>query len=270
MPICKIMWTARNNLWLAGEFLRYVRKAKNEYGIHSPFVYRLVTECLYDKTRYPDYVRLKAYRKNLLQDQTPLSVTDPGAGSRKFSGSTRPISRMVRTAGSPLKKMKWLYRCARYFEIRNALELGSHLGLGLYPLALAMPEAEITGIEGDPALHRFTSKLMKEKGVENIRLVYGRFDDVLPEILQGQTFDLIHLDGNHTKEATLCYMEKIKPHIHDNTLILVDDIRWSPGMYEAWREIVNDPFFHVSIDLFRMGMVFKRHMQQKEHFIIRF
>jgi hypothetical protein len=40
-------------------------------------------------------------------------------------------------------------------------------------------------------------------------------------------------------------------------------------MYDAWIKIMNDPKYHLSIDLFRMGIISLRPGQEKEHFTLK-
>src|SRR5690606_17020814 len=50
-------------------------------------------------------------------------------------------------------------------------------------------------------------------------------------------FDLLYIDGNHQKEATLSYFEKLLPTVHNDSVMIFDDIHWSRDMEEAWEEI---------------------------------
>jgi hypothetical protein len=56
---------------------------------------------------------------------------------------------------------------------------------------------------------------------------------------------------------------------HDETIFILDDIRWSASMLAAWKDIINDENYHLSLDLFKFGIVIKRHHQQKQHFTVR-
>jgi hypothetical protein len=58
--------------------------------------------------------------------------------------------------------------------------------------------------------------------------------------------------------------------MHNDTLLILDDIRWSKSMLNAWKEVCNSDSFHVSIDLFRMGIITPRSQQTKQHFVFRY
>ncbi|NJW55521.1 class I SAM-dependent methyltransferase, partial [Salinimicrobium sp. CDJ15-91] len=62
---------------------------------------------------------------------------------------------------------------------------------------------------------------------------------------------------------------KLLPTIHNNSVMIFDDIHWSKGMEEAWEEIKAHPEVRVTIDTFQWGLVFFRREQEKEHFVIR-
>ena len=80
-------------------YLNFLWHSKNEHGVHSPFVFDLVTKCFYDKQQYPEYSILKKYRQSLLENKNTIEVTDFGAGSRVFKSNTRAIYQIAKTAG---------------------------------------------------------------------------------------------------------------------------------------------------------------------------
>ena len=96
----------------------------------------------------------------------------------------------------------------------------------------------------------------------------GDFVNVI-EKLQVESYDLIFIDGNHQKEATLNYFEILLSTTKNHSVFIFDDIYWSKGMTEAWESIKQHPKVTVSIDTFFWGMVFFRTEQVKEHFVIR-
>jgi len=254
-------------LFRASEFLRYLWKAKTRYGLHSPFVYALTDKCLYDQRRYPEYSRFKAYRRHLASDRTVLSLQGFGAGSVRGTKNRRSVREMYRAASARWKEMKLYFRLARYFHARRILELGTHLGVSTMAWASGTG-GKVISVEGEPALAGYTRKQLSNFGMENVDIIRAPFETFLEDARE--TFDIIFLDGNHTYEATAAYMRRIKPLMHDDTLLILHDIHWSPSMVRAWNEIIDDEVFHVTLDLFCCGLVWKRPGQYKEHFIIRF
>lgn len=100
----------------------------------------------------------------------------------------------------------------------------------------------------------------------------ARFEDFLSsEEIAGKKFDLIYLDGNHTYEATINYFKTLLSHVHDSSVMIFDDIYWSEGMTKAWEEIKAHPAVTVTIDLFKLGLVFfRKENKEKEDFMLRF
>jgi hypothetical protein len=59
-------------------------------------------------------------------------------------------------------------------------------------------------------------------------------------------------------------------NVHDDTVIIVDDINWSEEMQEAWKQISSHPRVTISIDVFMMGLVFFNKGFSKEKFVVRY
>ncbi|WP_109300533.1 hypothetical protein [Aquimarina sp. AU474] len=75
-------------------FLKFIFKATNQHGVHSPFVYNLITLCFYDKQEKRSYPSIKAIFTN--------------------NNDTPPLS---------LKKAKLLNRLLTYFNYKQVLLL---------------------------------------------------------------------------------------------------------------------------------------------------
>ena len=123
-------------LQIIKSYLNFLWKSKNEHGVHSPFVFDLVTKCFYDKKQYPEYSILNNYRKSLLLNKNTIDVTDFGAGSRVFKSNTRAINQIAKTAGISSKRAELLFRITNYFQPESILEIGTSLGMATSALAL--------------------------------------------------------------------------------------------------------------------------------------
>ncbi len=272
-------------------YLKFIIKAQSEHGIHSPFVFNLITQCFYDNTNYPEYEVLKNYRKTLSQNKNTIEVTDFGAGSRVFKSNIRQISAIAKTAGISAKNAELLFRIVRYFQPETILEIGTSLGLATSALSLGNPEAKITTLEGCPntlsiaknQLQNMSSRAQSRDKTQNLEFINTEFlsylqnnqhlesarcDNRSTKKLKTENWQLIYFDGNHSQKATLEYFELLLPTATNDSVWIFDDIHWSTDMETAWKEIKNHPQVTVTIDTFQWGIVFFRKEQQKQHFII--
>jgi len=251
-------------------YLTFLWHSKNQHGVHSPFVFDLVTKCFYDKKNYTEYSVLKEYRNSLLQNKNTIEVTDFGVGSRIFKSNTRAVNQIAKNAGISAKRGELLFKIVRYFQPTNILEIGTSLGLATSALALGNPKSKIITLEGCPQTINQCQLQLQKFNINTIECINTKFEDYLNSFdFKHSTFDLIYFDGNHSKKATLEYFELLLPTVTNNSVWIFDDIHWSANMEEAWEIIKNHPKVTVTIDTFQWGIVFFRNEQEKEHFVIR-
>ena len=250
------------------QYARFLIQSTNQHGVHSPFVYQLVTQCFYSTKRHLTYNAIKNYRNDLKRNQLELEITDLGAGSKVMRSNKRKVSRILKYNSASLKRSKLLFRISEYFKSNSILELGTSLGVATQALILGNPNAKITTVEGCPNVANFTQENFNKQELNNISLITDNFDHAINQ-LGDNTYDIIYMDGNHQKTPTLSYFESLLKHVHNDTLIILDDIYWSKDMTEAWHIIKTHPKVTVTIDTFFCGFVFFRKKQEKEHFRIR-
>ena len=279
------------------KYLQYILRSVNEHSIHSPFVYTLYIEVISNKNKKDVFNELNKIREELLNNNETIEVTDLGAGSKKMS-NTRKISDIAKHSVVNKKYGELIFRLTEYFKPKTILELGTSLGLSSLYLVKAAPNAKITSIEGCPNTYRFARSLVirradpdsyrdvssadSSKGHETLKRVQGdgksvielinsSFDEFFDSDLQDLKFDLVYIDGNHTYEATVKYFDKLLALTDENSVLIFDDIYWSEGMTKAWEEIKAHPSVRVTIDLYKIGLVFfRKENKQKEDFLLRF
>jgi predicted O-methyltransferase YrrM len=255
---------------LIKSYVNFIWHSKNQHGVHSPFVFDLVTKCFYDKKIYSEYSTLKHYRNSLLENKNFIEVTDFGAGSRVFKSNKRQISQIAKTAGISQKRAELLFRMTNYFQPENILEIGTSLGLATAALSLGNPTAKIISLEGCKNTLAIAKNQLQLQYQNNIEFINTEFLSFLKsDNLKSTVYNLIYFDGNHSKKATLDYFELLLPTITNETIWFFDDIHWSKDMEEAWEIIKKHPKVTVTIDTFQWGIVFFRTEQEKEHFVIR-
>jgi predicted O-methyltransferase YrrM len=259
------------NTTLITAFIKHILTATTRHGTHSPFVYELVDKVIYDKSPKEDYIVIEQLRMNLLADSRMITITDLGAGSMYNNNKQKVVKDL---AANALKSPDWaqvIYRLVKWQNPKNAIELGTCLGLTTAYIANAVPKAKVVTVEGCPETADVARVNFEKLSLTNVSLIVGDFDVIFPDLLKEyETIDFIYIDGNHRKEATLSYFEQLLPKITENSMVIFDDIHWSKGMEEAWERIKNHSQVSITIDLFTIGLVFFRKGQEKEHFRIRY
>jgi predicted O-methyltransferase YrrM len=254
----------------AKDYLWHRFKAKSRHGIHSPFVYRLVDKVFYDFEAKKVYAGIEAHREQLYNDNRIITVTDLGAGSHVNNNRRKKISDIAHNALKPPKLAQLLYRLVADLQPRNIIELGTCLGITTLYLQSAARNAKVYTLEGCPETAGIAKETFTKAGINDVDLITGNFDDTLPAAIKNlKQLDFVFVDGNHQKDATLKYFEWCLPKVHEDTLLIFDDIYWSEGMKEAWNEIKAYPKVTVTVDLFWIGLVFFKSGRVKEDFLVR-
>ena len=258
------------NFRFAKDYLLHRFKAKTRHGVHSPFVYRLIDKVIYDFEPKKVYAGIEALRKQLLNDKRSIQVTDLGAGSKVNNDQTKKISDIARNALKPRRLAQLLYRLAADLKPLNIIELGTCLGITTVYLQNASPKAKVYSLEGSPETAAVALETFQKAGLTNIAEITGNFDDTLPGVIKElDQLDFVFVDGNHQRDATIKYFEWCLAKVHEDTMLIFDDIYWSEGMKEAWQEIKAHPRVTVTVDLFWIGLVFFKQGRAKEDFLVR-
>ncbi|WP_224995661.1 O-methyltransferase [Cesiribacter sp. SM1] len=254
----------------ARAWLQYWLHAVNEHSLQAPFVYQLYQQVVKPPVkRVPEIENL---RQRLLASPERLEMHELGAGSSISRSNIRPVSSIARHSLTPVRFSSLLYRLVRHIKARNILELGTSLGINTLYLAIASPSGRIHTLEGCPNTAALAASHFQELNLRNISLHTGNIDEQLPLLLEQQlsSVDLAYLDANHTYSATLRYFEWILPHLHDDSVVVVDDIHWSADMQQAWLTLCQHPRVSLSIDLYEAGLLFFRPGLQRQHYVVEY
>ncbi|WP_183563353.1 O-methyltransferase [Mucilaginibacter sp. SP1R1] len=259
------------NFRFVKDYLLHRLRAKNRHGLHSPFVYKLVDTVIYNYADQKVYHEVENIRQKLLVDNRVISITDLGAGSHLNNNRQKRVGDIAANALKQPKLAQLLYRLAANFKPRNIIELGTCLGITTLYLQKAAPEAHVYTMEGCPQTAGVAQETFAQAGLNSVELITGNFDDNLPGAINSlDQLDFVFVDGNHQKDATLKYFEWCLPKVHEDTVLIFDDIYWSEGMKEAWAQIKEHPHVTVTVDLFWIGLVFFKSGRVKEHFLIKY
>lgn len=250
------------------QYLKYRLTAGTEHDVHSPFVFDFINTILLDKTPFYAFEPIEALRSKLLLSSEAISVLDLGASRRT---GTRRISEIAKSSLLPAKYGQMLFRMVNHFRPSAVLELGTSLGITTLYLALPSRKTPVCTIEGSPEIASVAQSGFGRLSCTNIESAVGDFSSELPRYLSSVSkIGLAFIDGNHRYGATMDYFKACLEKQDDDSILIFDDINWSKEMARAWKEISSNEKVTVSIDLFRMGIVFFRQGVPKQHFKLKF
>jgi predicted O-methyltransferase YrrM len=260
------------NLFKARNYLKYIVLSRHRkgHGIHSPFVFDIVSRMFRNKID-PDIVnKIEMIRKQLLKDDRSIEVLDLGSGSKKMKSNNRKVSDIARYSPVNRKYGILLSNLASEFGKAGIIEFGTSFGISTMYMAASVPDSIVYTMEGSPSVAEIANSNFLSGRFRNINVLIGPFSKMLPEIKDtGIKPGLVFIDGNHRREPVLEYFNKIVGLSDSETVIVIDDINNSEEMADAWNEIRNNKNVTCTIDIFRMGLVFMKRGLTRQHYIIR-
>lgn len=232
------------------DYLKYRFKSVNEHGVHSPFVFDLVTNVIYADRDYYAYKPLERLRVQLLE-------TDKLVENRK-------ISDWAAEALAP-KYAQLLFRLINRFQPDNVFEIGTSIGIETAYMAKANSSATVLKIEPSQNNALAVKENFKALQLNNIDVIAG-FRDVLQQL---NTLDFVFINIQTLDDASVV-LSQCFAKADENSVFVINDISVSKEMKAIWEEIKSNDAVKVTLDLFQLGIVFFRKEQAKEHFVIRF
>ena len=95
--------------------------------------------------------------------------------------------------------------------------------------------------------------------------------DVLEEIENADTIGLLHVKQNKNAAQLMIYFNAAIKKVNTESILIFDNIHDSKEMENSWEAIKMHKEVKLTIDLYKLGIVFFRLEQlEKENFIIRF
>jgi len=251
---------------LAKDYLQFRLAAKSRFSIHSPFLFELVNDVFRDKRDFYAFRDIENIRHGLLADSRVVQEEHYGEQSKTLPAHSRAVREIARVTALPDAYGKLLFRLVNHLRPANLLELGTGLGVSTLYLSAAATSAPFITLEASSSLAVIAKENFQKLQLHNIRLLQGKFSDTLPQALNElKELHFVFIDGDHRKEAVINNVHQLLPHLANNATIVVDDIYWSQEMKEAWNELIRLPQATLSVDLFRMGVLFFREGVVKQH-----
>lgn len=273
---CKVKILNNTGSGIVSLSLKYLRHwtvsgYRNGHGIHSPFLYDLVRNVLFNKAGTAVPEEILQWHRRLAHSKTYLEIHDQGAGSRITTAKRRKVSSLVKHASVTTRQGALLYRLCSWYRPGTVLEFGSGLGISTAYLAAGSVNTRIITVEGSPEKHACAVENFPDELSGRVDFVQGSFDDHFKMMLnRAGERTIIFIDGDHRYRSTI---DKVMAFLNkelQETMIILDDIYWSADMERAWKECLMDERVALSLDLFHFGILIRRPAISRQHIKVNF
>lgn len=246
---------------------RYVRYRRG-YGVHSPFVFNLITKVIEEKSLYYSFYDIELIRKQLLFKDQPVAYPDR---RQKDVWQQRPLGELVRREGIRPKHGALLFRLTNYFKPRSILQLGAATGLSTLYLTSYAKGLKCIALENVPEFAAIIRQVCEMAASNPVDLRIGAYAEVLPAALQdlGQP-DFVFFNTLHEQQNNAALFEMCLKHVHENTVFVFEGIQANRQMSAFWQNVCACPQVTVTLDLYSLGIVFFNKKLHKRDYIVYF
>ena len=224
--------------------LRY----RKGYGVHSPFIYNLITKVIEEKTPYYIFDEIEKFRNYLLTFKNGVGTVTTEAQHKNYGAL--------------------LFRLVNFFKCRTVLQIKGSTGIMSLYLALASrSNCNCYILEENSYLLDAVKKVTEEEQIKNIHFMEGHYNENLAKLkTEISSFDLIFINEIADTAKIRELLGHSKSFIHKNSILIIDGINRNKEMKLFWKKIKNDSNTHVTIDLLALGIVFFEIKLHKQHY----
>ena len=238
------------------------------YGVHSPFVFNLITKVIEERCSYYSFNEIELMRKKLLFCEDIITYPDR---QKKGKLKKRSIGEIVEREAIKPKHGALLFRLSNYFKSQNILQLGPSMGLSTLYLTSYAAGLKCIALENIPEFASI-ARLVFDKAARNpVDLRVGGYKELLPQALKEmERIDFVFFNTLYEQQNNHWLFEECLKQIHEDTVFVFEGIKSSRKMREFWGDVCNHPEVTVTIDLYSMGIVFFNKRLHKRDYIVYF
>lgn len=256
-----------NTLRKGALLYRSIRYRKG-FGVHSPFVYNLITKVIEEKCSYYSFYDIELLRKQLLFKDDIITYPDRQHKDRLKS---RSIGEIVKREAIRPKHGALLFRLTNYFKSTNILQLGPSMGLSTLYLTSYATDLKCIALENIPQFAAIARQAFAKEARNPIDLRVGNYKELLPQALNDiKELDFVFFNTLYEQQNNVWLFNECMRHAHNDTIFVFEGIKASRKMREFWEEIRQCPEVTVSIDLYSLGIVFFNKKLYKRNYIVYF
>lgn len=242
---------------------RRVRYRKG-YGVHSPFVYNLITKVIEESGHYYLLDDIALTRLKLQYREELISYPD-----KKKKGATcqKTLGQLVHKRAISPKQGALLFKITNYFKPVHILQIGTNMGLSTLYLTSYATGLQCIALENNLAFASVARETFKQAR-NPIDLREGAYADLLPKALKDlNDLDFVYFNLQDDEICCSSLFKECVEQTHQNSVFVFKGIKSSAKMRMVWKEICLHPKVTVTMDLYALGIVFFNEKLHKRNYI---
>ncbi|WP_455628663.1 O-methyltransferase [Parabacteroides chinchillae] len=256
------------NTWRKGLLLYRGLRYRKGFGVHSPFVFNLITKVIEEKCPYYSFYDIELIRKQLLFKEEIITYPDKRQQEKIKS---RTIAQVVEREAIKPKHGALLFRLTNHFKSVNILQLGPAMGLSTLYLTSYANGLKCIALENIPAFASIAQWVFGKASHNTIDLRTGSYKELLPQALKDlDKLDFVFFNTLYEQQNNIWLFNECIKHIHNDTVFVFEGIKSSRKMRSFWNEICAHPEVTVTIDLYSLGIVIFNKKLHKRDYIVYF
>ncbi len=225
------------------------------HGVHSPFVFALITKVIEEKSGYYSYREIERLRRQFLGRTEPVTIPS----RRKKTGIyTLPLGRLFSREAISVRKGTLLFRLANFCKPSRILQIGGSIDLSPVYLTAYASAVRCVVMENRPAYVPLAREMCGEGNVAGCLSVHeGDYGTELPQVLAvlGSP-DLVFFNTIHEQSDPVCLFRECIRLANEQTVFVFNEIQTNTTMRACWNEVCASPAVTVAIDLYSLGIAF--------------
>ena len=219
------------------------------FGIHSPFVFHLVTNVIEPKLQFYAFSDLRKKRFLLIDFLKHRLKRD------KLSAEEKKLTRFeIRNLKSSEKMDRFIFRLMHSKKSKSPLYIGDGIAYTSFYLCAYDSRNTVVRI-GDAFRMKEISDIISVSNIRFNKLYHGISSDFV--VISGQV-SFQHVDD---------FKQNFTKYLTKDSYVVIKDIHKIPQLNSCWERLKADPFFSVSLDLFYLGILIARDGMSRQHFV---
>jgi len=229
------------------------------HGIHSPFLFRLITKVVEEEGFFSAYPMLAAAEENVWSMVRLLDKEFWQEPKVLTMGKSMPLCRPKHHLSPRFNRL--LFRLVNDFSPQQIAFSGNSFGVSLLALALADSRIPIDAIVPDYRYRSFCQRLVEEYAVSNVAVKEIGIVNAADFLVLLYPEDAVYCEG---------LLAEVLGQPDFRGVVVVCGIHASSEMESVWHSYKQIQQVRIALDLFEIGIFICKSGLQKEEFVVRF